>query len=180
MTSTGTSRPAVTTRGIDHLGLTVPDIEAATDFFASAFGAQPLYDTLAGPAAGALLEQSLGIPAGATVQRVRMLRLANGPSLELFEYGDVDQRAPSRACDYGIQHFALYVDDLDVALEATVAAGARPLAPPEELPGMEAGAGNRWMYAELPWGGLIELVTAPSPQAYETTTPLRRWRPAPS
>jgi catechol 2,3-dioxygenase-like lactoylglutathione lyase family enzyme len=180
MTFNGAFRPTVTTRGIDHLGLTVPDIEAATDFFVSAFGAQPLYDTLAGPAAGALLEQSLGIPTGATVQRVRMLRLANGPSLELFEYGSVSQRGPLRACDYGIQHFALYVDDLDAALAAMVEAGARPLAPPEDLPGMEAGEGNRWMYAELPWGGLVELVTAPSPQAYEATTPLRRWRPAPS
>lgn len=177
MTSPGTSRPAVTTRGIDHLGLTVPDIDAATEFFSSAFGAQSLYDTLDGPAAGALLEQSLGIPEGATVQRVRMLRLANGPSLELFEYGDVDQRAPLRACDFGIQHFALYVDDLDTALDAVVAAGARPLSEPADLPGMEEGALNRWVYAEMPWGGLIELVTAPSPQAYEATTPLRRWRP---
>jgi len=180
MTSPGESRPTVTTRGVDHLGLTVPDIDEATEFFGSAFGAQPLYDTLDGPAAGALLEQSLGIPEGSTVQRVRMLRLANGPSLELFEYGDVEQRAPLRACDFGIQHFALYVDDLDAALAAVVAAGARPLAPPEALPGMEAGPGNRWMYAELPWGGLIELVSAPSPQAYEATTPLRRWRPATS
>jgi catechol 2,3-dioxygenase-like lactoylglutathione lyase family enzyme len=176
MTSPDEPRPTVTTRGVDHLGLTVPDIDEATEFFVSAFGAQHLYDTLDGPAAGPLLEQSLGIPEGTTVQRVRMLRLANGPSLELFEYGDVEQRAPLRACDFGIQHFALYVDDLDTALAAVVAAGA----PPEDLPGMEAGPGNRWMYAELPWGGLIELVSAPSPQAYETTTPLRRWRPATS
>ncbi|WP_436700498.1 VOC family protein [Nocardioides sp. BYT-33-1] len=179
MNSHGENRPTVTTRGVDHLGLTVPDIDAATDFFVSAFGAQLLYETLDGPAAGALLEQSLGIPSGATVQRVRMLRLANGPSLELFEYGNVSQREPLRACDYGIQHFALYVDDLDTALAAMVEAGARPLAAPEDLPGMEAGEGNRWLYAELPWGGLIELVTAPSPQAYETTTSLRRWRPTP-
>lgn len=178
MSTSGKPPMTVTTRGVDHLGLTVPDIEAATDFFSAAFGAQLLYDTLEDPVSGALLEQSLGIPAGCTVLRVRMLRLANGPSLELFEYGDADQREPLRACDFGIQHFALYVDDLDGALAAVVAAGARPLAPPADLPGMEAGPGNRWLYAELPWGGLIELVTAPSPQAYEATTPLRRWRPS--
>ena len=33
-------------RGIDHAGMTVPDIDAATRFFQDAFGAVTLYDVL--------------------------------------------------------------------------------------------------------------------------------------
>ncbi|GMA55222.1 hypothetical protein GCM10025857_65790 [Alicyclobacillus contaminans] len=32
------------TRGIDHVGVTVPDIEEATDFFKKALGAKVAYD----------------------------------------------------------------------------------------------------------------------------------------
>ncbi len=33
-------------RGIDHIGITVPDIEKATQFFERAFGAQVLYHSV--------------------------------------------------------------------------------------------------------------------------------------
>lgn len=33
-------------RGIDHIGITVPDIEKATLFFERAFGAQVLYHSV--------------------------------------------------------------------------------------------------------------------------------------
>lgn len=36
----------MTIRGIDHVGVTVPSIEQATEFFVRALGAQVLYDTL--------------------------------------------------------------------------------------------------------------------------------------
>ncbi len=31
-------------RGVEHVGMTVPDIEAATSFFVGAFGAEILFD----------------------------------------------------------------------------------------------------------------------------------------
>ena len=33
-------------RGIDHFGITVPDLEAATRFLVEAFDAKPLYDNI--------------------------------------------------------------------------------------------------------------------------------------
>ena len=35
-----------TCRGIDHFGITVPDLEAATRFLVEAFDAKPLYDNI--------------------------------------------------------------------------------------------------------------------------------------
>lgn len=39
-------------RAIEHVGITVPDMEAATRFFVEAFGAEKLYDMLDAPLGG--------------------------------------------------------------------------------------------------------------------------------
>ena len=51
-----------------------------------------------------------------------------------------------------------------------VAAGGTALEGPLRLPREESGEGNRWLYTVAPWGGIIELVSYPSPQGYEATT----------
>ncbi|RPK56757.1 Glyoxalase-like domain protein [Streptomyces sp. ADI96-15] len=168
----------MTVRGIDHIGLTVPDLEAATRFLADALGAEVLYDTLPadrGPVGGPQTEQRLGVPPGTRQLAIRMLALPDGPGIELFAYHPPG-RPPALPSDLGWQHLALYVDDLDAALTRAVEAGARPLAPP--LPGPEAGPANRFAYLRTPWGSTLELVTYPDPQPYEQETQQRRWRPA--
>lgn len=167
-------------RGIDHIGVTVPDIEAATDFFVRALGAEVLYDTLPreeGPRSGPDTTARLGVPAGTEQLAMRMLRLGNGPGVELFEFGGPRQRDPALPCDLGWQHLALYVDDLAAATGAVRAAGGTVLAEPHDLPGPEAGPRNRFAYCRTPWGSTLELLTYPDPMPYEERTRLRRWRP---
>jgi catechol 2,3-dioxygenase-like lactoylglutathione lyase family enzyme len=165
-------------RGVEHIGITVPDLEAATTFFAEAFGAEKVYDMIDAPLGGPAIEAGLGVPEGATIEAIRMLRLGEGPNIELFTYSGVSQLRPVVPSDLGIQHICVYVDDIDAAAERLQKAGGTLLSPPGELPGGDAGAGNRYVYARTPWGSTVELVTYPSPQAYESTTPLRRHRPA--
>ena len=56
------------------------------------------------------------MPAGSRIQAVRFLRCANGANIELFEFYSPDQREEfPRPSDVGIQHLAVYVDDLDAA-----------------------------------------------------------------
>jgi catechol 2,3-dioxygenase-like lactoylglutathione lyase family enzyme len=164
-------------RAVEHIGLTVPDIEQATTFFIEAFGAQKLYDMLDEPLKGPGVEQGLGVPEGAVIEVIRMLRLGNGPNIELFTYSGVAQREPVVPSDFGLQHFCVYVDDIDAAAAQLEKAGGTLLSSPNDLPGGDAGPGNRYLYARTPWASTIELVTYPSPQAYESTTELRRWRP---
>ncbi|MFE1147100.1 VOC family protein [Streptomyces albidoflavus] len=169
-------------RGIDHIGLTVPDLEAATRFLVDALGAEVLYDTLPadrGPVGGPETEQRLGVPPGTRQRAIRMLALPDGPGIELFAY-DPPGRSPALPSDLGWQHLALYVDDLDAARDQAVEAGAHPLSPPHPLPGPEAGPANRFAYLRTPWGSTLELVTYPDPQPYEEKTDRRRWRPAAS
>lgn len=102
-------------RAIEHIGITVPDLEQATDFFVDAFGAEKIYDMLDEPLAGTAVETGLGIPQGARIEAIRMLRLGEGPNLELFTYSGTAQRDPVVPSDYGLHHFCVYVDDIDEA-----------------------------------------------------------------
>lgn len=164
-------------RAIEHIGITVPDLELATSFFIDAFGAEKIYDMLDEPLAGPAVESGLGIPEGARIEAIRMLRLGDGPNLELFTYSGAAQRVPVVPSDYGLQHFCVYVDDIEEAAIRLEKAGGQLLSKPGNLPGGDAGEGNQYLYARTPWGSTVELVTYPSPQAYESRTSLRRWRP---
>lgn len=162
------------------MGVTVPDVEAATRFLVRALDAVVLYDTLRredGPNSGPETERRLGVPRGTQQRAVRMLGLPHGPGLELFEYHGPRQQPAALPCDFGWQHLALYADDLDAAVERAVHAGATLLDPPHPLPGPEQGAHNRFVYLRTPWGATLELLTYPDPQPYELTTARRRWRP---
>jgi catechol 2,3-dioxygenase-like lactoylglutathione lyase family enzyme len=179
--------PNQSVRAIDHVGLTVPNISEATDFLVAAFGAERVYDMQPvapgpdAPAAGAAPSDQarLGIRPGARWRSSCLLRLGEGASIELFEYEDPEQREAHTVGDLGITHFGVYTDDIDATVARVVAAGGRALEGPLDLPREESGEGNRWCYTVAPWGGIIEIVTYPSPLAYESTTDLRRWKPAP-
>ncbi|MFP7364199.1 VOC family protein [Corynebacterium callunae] len=166
-------------RGVEHVGLTVPNMDKATRFFEEAFDAVVLYDMLTEPLAGPAVESGLGIPSGAQIEAIRMMRLGKGPNIELFTYSNTEQRRPVTPNDFGIQHICIYVDDIAAAAQQFEKAGGTLLSQPVDLPGADAGPGNQYLYARAPWGSTIELLTCPSPQAYEAHTELRRWRPAP-
>ncbi|MFJ4338247.1 VOC family protein [Streptomyces sp. NPDC088915] len=100
-------------RGIDHVGVTVPDLDAATDFFARAPDAEVLDDTLRredGPNGGAGPEQRPGVPPGSRQRAIRMLALPHGPGLELFAFDGPRQRDAALPYDLGRQHLAVYVE----------------------------------------------------------------------
>lgn len=172
------------TRGIriDHIGLTVPDIDAATAFFAIALGAVVLYDVRTRDEArngSAEAQRYLGIPGTMSQGAIRMLALPEGPGIELFEYHGPDQGAPAVPSDLGWQHLALYVDDIDDTLARIEVAGGTRNSEPRDLRGVEAGDGNRFVYTRTPWGSTLELVSYPSPQPYLLTAPRAKWAPWP-
>ena len=167
-------------RAIDHVGVTVPDIEAAARFFADALGAEPLYEmapTQPATDENARLEQAqLGTRPGTRWRQALMMRLGDGPCNELFDDGIPEppsRRDSDRPGRPALRH-----------LRRRHRCGARPHGRrrrPTALDGVngpEAGDGNKWLYVQAPWGGVIELVTYPSSQPWEQTTSLRRWKPA--
>lgn len=171
---------APTARGIDHVGLTVVDIEAAERFLIDGLGAEFIYETLNPglPAfRGPEIEKLVGGTPGTEIDVIRMYKMGTGPGIELFHYKVDLQRPASQLCDLGWQHIALYVDDMEAAVERAVAAGAEQLNEPWDLIRAESGPGNRFCFIRAPFGAVIELISFPGPQPYENETPLRRWKP---
>ncbi len=142
-------------RGLDHIGITVPDLEAATAYFATVFGAeieQEVWAKSAKPAKGERVEQSLGLPAGAEMRAARMLQLREGPRIELFEYWAPEQQPPLRPSDYGLQHLAIFVDDMDAACRRIEEHGGELMSGPHRMPDPECGPDDRYRYPPAPWG----------------------------
>ena len=155
----------------------MPDLEAATRFFVDVLGAEALFEV--GPFASSddWMEKHLGVHPRATIRKLRMLRIANGPSLELFEYAspDHDPKRP-RNSDAGGHHLALYVTDIAAAIAHLKSHGVTILGEPTTLVDGES-AGLTWVYFLAPWGLQLELVTAPKGLAYEKQGGRPMWRP---
>jgi catechol 2,3-dioxygenase-like lactoylglutathione lyase family enzyme len=169
-------------RGIDHVGLTVSDIENAGKFLIDGLGAEFIYEMLSAddpPLEGPAVERLVRLPAGAKINVIRMYKMGTGPGIELFQYTTPDQRPPARGCDFGWQHVALYVDDMEAVAARAMAAGAERLNPAWSLMNAESGAGNSFCFLIAPFGALVELISYPTAQSYESGTPLRRWKPPP-
>lgn len=167
--------------GIEHVGITVPNIDRAVRFFEEALGARVLYEHWplgSEPFGGEEAERMLGVSPGAAIVRACMLYMPGGPNIELFEYASERQRPAVRPSDLGIQHISFATDDIQASCDRIAAAGGEVLVGPRDFPiGLEAGPGNQWCYTRAPWGMTIELTTILSPQGYERDINIRRYKP---
>ncbi|GBR04058.1 VOC family protein [Acetobacter oeni] len=166
-------------RGIDHVGVTVPEIEEAVHFLEQAFDAVPLYRNVTPDHAqkGPKTEKTLGLVPGTVVREMCMMALGHGPGIELFEMHGPDQRPALRPCDFGLQHFAVYIDDIETGCRRFVEAGGVLLTEPQEQPFLEDGPGNLFCYGRTPWGMIIELLATPSRERFDAVSPEKRYEP---
>lgn len=170
----------MTIRGIEHIGITVPDHDAACAFFKAAFGAEPLFSQTAtngGPFTAAEMGPMNRLRPGTRALRISVLRLQDGPNVEIFEIDRPSGNPESNVADYGISHFSVMVTDLDAAIDRFVAAGGTTLSDPYDLDAPEDGPGNRGVFGRAPWGLLIEMESLPAPMTYLPGTDAVRWRP---
>jgi catechol 2,3-dioxygenase-like lactoylglutathione lyase family enzyme len=156
--------------GIDHIGLVVPSVDAATDFFAAVLGGERLYDI--GPFAGPedWMAGHLAGSTGAHIHRLRVLAVANGPVLELIELTVSPTASPAG------WHVAFYVDDMEAALAALKAHDSAILSGPVQMTEGPS-AGLTWLYFKAPWGQQLELVSYPGGIAAYRELRRRVWRP---
>ena len=166
-------------RGIEHIGLTVPELDQAVAFFSSVFGWEKIYEL--GPFASedGWAERQLAVPPGTVMERLAFMRCANGANLELFQYSAPDQaRTPSANSDVGGHHLAFYVDDFDAALACLNRHGVEVLGTPV-IRDQGPSGGQTWIYFRTPWGLTCELVSFPSGKAYERSSDRLLWQPQP-
>ncbi|WP_158583382.1 antibiotic biosynthesis monooxygenase [Salinisphaera sp. Q1T1-3] len=169
-------------RAIDHVGVTVPNVDEATAFFESAFGAVTVYDVLpkdGEPMAGEGPEHELGLTSGTQIVHMRLMRIGNGPCVEMFQMADAESRQAPRLEDFGLTHFGLYVDDIEAAASRFEQAGGTLLSATHPLAGVEDGERNAGVYGRTPWGMLVEFITYPDGIEYAENQVITRWTPTP-
>jgi glyoxylase I family protein len=151
---------------VDHIGLTVPDLDAAHDFFVRVLGCEYLYRLGPFQDPGHWMSEHLGVDDTTVMRQLRFYRLGGQAIFEVFSYDAADQAVvPPRNSDVGGHHVALYVDDLDVAVAALRAEGITVLGDPTASRGPSEG--QRWVYFLAPWGMQFELVSYPHGKAFD-------------
>ena len=131
---------------LDHVGVVVPDLDAAAAFFTDVLGFRPTRTAALGDADR--LPETFGAPDGATL-RVAFFD-TDGGTVELLEWtapaAQTDARAPHGA---GTAHLALAVADVPAAVARLAA-----------VPGVTLFEAHRrgFVYARAPWGLLLQIV----------------------
>lgn len=164
-------------RGADHIGITVPDMEQAHDFFVRVLGAKFIYELPGKQSDSDWMQTQLDVHPRTRIKEIRFYRLGNGTNFEVFTYASADgQNSMPRNSDIGGHHVALYVDDMDAALAHLRGAGVEILGEPVASAG--PAEGQRWIYIKAPWGMYFELVSYPEGKAYESEADVKLWHPA--
>ena len=150
---------------IDHVGLTVPDLDAAAQFYCGVIGGVELYrlgpfgpDTHPPlPDGRDWSDAHLNVPG--SIRTIAMLKLGANMMLELFQYDAPPDRrtTPPRNCDYGGHHIAFKVDDLAAAKAYLAANGCKVMAGPIEIDRGPC-TGLKVNYVLDPWDNQLELV----------------------
>lgn len=156
-------------RRFDHVGFTVPDIEEAHRFLVDVLGCEYLYTLGPYEPDGDWMTTHLNVHPQTRMLN-RWFRCGDHAVFEVFHYEAPDQRDMiPRNSDIGGHHVALYVDDIDAAVDHLRAEGVTVFAGPTASKG--PAEGNRWIYFLSPWGMQFELVCYPNGKAWDREHP---------
>jgi catechol 2,3-dioxygenase-like lactoylglutathione lyase family enzyme len=162
--------------GVDHVGITVPNLDEAIDFFETGLGCEHIYT--AGPFSdpeGDWMKVSLGVHPRASTT-LAMVRCGPTQNIELFEYEAEDQvKVPPKNSDVGGMHIAFYVEDMEKAVAYLKAApNVKVLGEPTPVDGQPNG-GEVFLYFLSPWGSSMEIVSYNDGLQYEKETDKRHY-----
>jgi len=168
---------------VDHVGLTVADLDAAVRFYIDVFGGTELYrigpfdstEIPPMPDGRDWAEAHVNV-AGARL-RIAMIHIGPNLMLELFEYEKpADRRTtPPRNCDIGGHHIAFKVADIEAAKSYLAEHGCKVMAGPIVLDQGPC-ANLKVNYVLDPFGNQLELVEYER-QAFEADAPVKIYRP---
>jgi catechol 2,3-dioxygenase-like lactoylglutathione lyase family enzyme len=165
----------VSVRGIQHIGVTVPNISEALAFFQKNFDIIDVFHTGPFDVDNAFMANKLGAAPQSRITDLVFLRCGDGPSLELFEYsGDDANKHQKRSSEIGGSHICFEVDDVFASAKKLKTNGVELLDGPNSV---DAGPleGFSWVYFRTPWGQIMEIASFDK-LGYEKTTAHRLWR----
>lgn len=163
-------------RGVQHIGLTVPDMQEAVRFFEGVFGGVTVLSTGRLEVDDEFMTTKLGVPGDRRIRDIKVLRCGNGTNIELFEYEGELHTPVKRNSEVGGFHIAFEVEDAVVSAKRLREMGVSVLEGPTLVDSgpME---GLNWVYLHSPWGQFFELVSMSGPLGYEAGGGARMWSP---
>lgn len=171
-----------TARSVHHVGFTVPNLDAAIEFFTEVLGCELLFRT--GPfedPEGDFMSRNLNVDAEASLN-VAMLRCGPVTNLELLEWDAPTQaQEHPRNSDIGASHLAFHVTDMTEAINyLRDHPSVTVLGEPATVEQGQPSAGSQFVYFLTPWGLQLELIAVPPEMPYMAVTEGRLFGPAPS
>ena len=161
--------------GVQHIGITVPDMEQAVSFFETVFGASTVMECGSVDVDDDYMVRRLGVPSGRRILDQRVIVCGNGGNIELFQYEGESTEAPlKRNSEVGGFHFAFQVDDAMESAGRLREAGVEVLEGPSYVSSGPM-AGLTWVYLKAPWGQGLELVSWDGPMGYEAAGGPKMW-----
>lgn len=154
VSETGQDTPILA--GVNHVGVTVGDIDHAVRWYGAVFGLQSLMSPFTSQDRSDVRMDVFG----PRWRRMKSAHLVgpNGVGLELFEPVDPVGEAPAEAFSwwrFGVSHLAFWVEDINATISLVEANGGRRRTGIHQM-----GRGCDVCYCEDPWGTQIELTTS--------------------
>ncbi|WP_326984391.1 VOC family protein [Chryseobacterium sp. MYb264] len=156
--------------GIDHVGINVPNMNQAVNFFTDVLGFSAVTTLGPIPLDDAWKKSNHMQPKTGPVT-IKMVKAGTGANIELFEYQDnkgSDQQPGGD--DIGASHVAFYTNDISKSVEYLKSKGVQFLGEPFLMPSGDT-EGESWVYFVTPWGSKMELVSYPNGKGYEKKNP---------
>ena len=166
-------------RGLEHVALTVPNLDEACKFFEEVMGCEVLFSAGSfSKETGVRMDEQINVHPEARCVEYRYVRCGNGTNIELFQYTSPDQKMVGpKNSDIGGHHIALYVDDIDKAAAYLKEKNVKTLQGPIPIKEGPA-AGQSILYFFAPWGLQMELISYPKGMAYEKDAKSVLWMTA--
>ena len=151
---------------LEHVELTVPDIEQALEFFSKHFGAKVIGEANNFSSEDDWMKEHLNVHPRAVIEKGKMIKLFDGSILELFQYQSPDQNTNyPKNSDVGGHHLAFDVEDIEKAMGYLRENGIKILGDytynDPSWPNISGVFENiKWVYFQTSWGLSIELIEA--------------------
>ncbi len=166
-------------RRVDHLALTVGDLEKSIRFVVDVLGGELVYRLPAlAHQEDDWMSRHLDVHPRARAE-IAMLRLGPVTNLELFEYwAPKHNEVAPRPHDVGSTVLGLFVEDIELAVEyLRKQPRVSVLGAVQTVRGAAPEAGMRWIRFLAPWGSPIELRSFQRALPYESHCTARRFGP---
>ena len=156
--------------GIDHVGINVPDMKQAVNFFTDVLGFSVVTSLGPIPLDDAWKKNNRINPKTGPVS-FKMVKAGTGTNIELFEYQDNKGSSQQPGGDdIGASHIAFYTNDISRSVAYLKSKGVQFLGEPFLMPSGDT-EGETWVYFVTPWGSKMELVSYPNGKGYEKKNP---------